>query len=289
MMRRASSRLSSSFLFSSSSASFSSSFSRVRRFLSSSSSSSSSPRSFAVNDDDDDDDATTTTAARKEQQRECWSCFEKSDDDASSSSVVAYFCRKCDKITHPDAIKRRSHYALLNVPERFSIDSKAMELSMKNLQKMLHPDKFSSGASSSESGGGDGDKEREYSEEISARVNEAYGKLRDPLSRAKYLFGLKAGAPYDAEEKEGVGTREEVPPELLFLVMEVREAIEDADGDAEELMKLKGENEERMEEAKRRVGEAFDEDAVFDEDKARKAIVELTYFERIRKELIERL
>jgi len=203
---------------------------------------------------------------------------------------VAYFFRKCDKITHPDAIKRRSHYALLNVPKRFSIDSKAMELSMKNLQKMLHPDKFSSGAtSSSASGGGDGDKEKEYSEEISARVNEAYGKLRDPLSRAKYLFGLKSGAAYDAEEKEGEERREEVPPELLFLVMEVREAIEDADGDAEELMKLKGENEERMEEAKRRVGEAFDEDAVFDQDKARKAIVELTYFERIRKELIERL
>jgi len=256
----------------------------MRRFLSSS-----SPRSFDVNDDD------ATKTARK-QRRECWSCFEKSDDD-DESVVVAYFCNKCDKITHPDAIKRRSHYALLNVPERFSIDSKAMELSMKNLQKMLHPDKFSSrGASSSSSAscgggddGGDGDKEREYSEEISARVNEAYGKLRDPLSRAKYLFGLKAGAAYDAEEKEGVGTREEVPPELLFLVMEVREAIEDADGDAEELMKLKGENEERMEEAKRRVGEAFDEDAVFDEDKARKAIVELTYFERIRKELIERL
>ena len=258
----------------------------MRRFLSSS-----SPRSFDVNDDD------ATKTARK-QRRECWSCFEKSDDDDDDESVVvAYFCNKCDKITHPDAIKRRSHYALLNVPERFSIDSKAMELSMKNLQKMLHPDKFSSrGASSSSSAscgggddGGDGDKEREYSEEISARVNEAYGKLRDPLSRAKYLFGLKAGAAYDAEEKEGEETREEVSPELLFLVMEVREAIEDADGDAEELMKLKGENEERMEEAKRRVGEAFDEDAVFDEDKARKAIVELTYFERIRKELIERL
>jgi len=170
----------------------------MRRFLSSS-----SPRSFDANDKDD-----ATKTARK-QRRECWSCFEKSDDD-DESVVAAYFCRKCDKITHPDAIKRRSHYALLNVPERFSIDSKAMELSMKNLQKMLHPDKFSSrGASSSSSascGGGDdddGDNEREYSEEISARVNEAYGKLRDPLSRAKYLFGLKSGAAYDAEEKEG--------------------------------------------------------------------------------------
>ena len=38
-------------------------------------------------------------------------------------------------------------------------------------------------------------------------------------------------------------------PELLFLVMDVREAIEDAGEDVEALMKLKEENEERVEEA----------------------------------------
>ena len=135
-------------------------------------------------------------------------------------------------------------------------------------------------------------REKEYSEEISARVNEAYGKLRDPLLRAKYLFGLKTGAAYDgAEETETNGdeAREEVPPELLFLVMEVREAIEEADEDGEELIKLKEENEERVEEAARRVGEALDDEVEFDAEKARKAIVELTYFEKIRKEIIERL
>ena len=155
---------------------------------------------------------------------------------------------------------------------------------MKNLQKILHPDKFSSA--------GQMKREKEYSEEISARVNEAYGKLRDPLLRAKYLLGLKTGAAYDgAEETETNGdeAREEVPPELLFLVMEVREAIEDADEDGEELIKLKEENEERMEEAERRVGEALDDEVEFDAEKARKAIVELTYFEKIRKEIIERL
>jgi len=54
-------------------------------------------------------------------------------------------------------------------------------------------------------------------------------------------------------------------------------------------MKLKEENEERVEEATTRVGEALDDETTFDKEKARKAIVELTYYERIRKEIIERL
>ena len=220
----------------------------------------------------------------------CWSCFteqhsqgDKEDDDGEEE--MSFFCKKCAAIKHPNAFHDVSHYRLLSVPERFSVDVKRVELSMKNLQKRLHPDKFSSA-------GGQMKREKEYSEKISARVNEAYGKLRDPLLRAKYLFGLKTGAAYDgAEETETNGdeAREEVPPELLFLVMEVREAIEDADEDGEELIKLKEENEERMEEAERRVGEALDDEVEFDAEKARKAIVELTYFEKIRKEIIERL
>ena len=207
----------------------------------------------------------------------------KEEDDGEEE--ISFFCKKCAAIKHPNAFHEVSHYRLLSVPERFSVDVKRVELSMKNLQKRLHPDKFSSA-------GGQMKREKEYSEEISARVNEAYGKLRDPLLRAKYLFGLKTGAAYDgAEETETNGdeAREEVPPELLFLVMEVREAIEEADEDGEELIKLKEENEERMEEAERRVGEALDDEVEFDAEKARKAIVELTYFEKIRKEIIERL
>lgn len=222
---------------------------------------------------------------------ECWSCFTEQQQEQQpkrgkeeDGEEISFFCKKCDAIAHPDTFNKVSHYRLLSVPERFSVDKKHLELSMKNLQKILHPDKFSSA--------GQMKREKEYSEEISARVNEAYGKLRDPLLRAKYLFGLKTGAAYDGTEeteKNGDEAREEVPPELLFLVMEVREAIEEADEDGKELIKLKEENEERMEEAERRVGEALDDEVEFDAEKARKAIVELTYFEKIRKEIIERL
>ena len=138
----------------------------------------------------------------------CWSCFteqhsqgDKEEDDGEEE--ISFFCKKCAAIKHPNAFHDVSHYRLLSVPERFSVDVKRVELSMKNLQKRLHPDKFSSA-------GGQMKREKEYSEKISARVNEAYGKLRDPLLRAKYLFGLKTGAAYDgAEETETNGTKRE--------------------------------------------------------------------------------
>ena len=248
----------------------------------------------------------------------CWSCGEplkkntntNDDDDdckrgGAKAAAVVFFCKTCDAVVHPSSISTLSHYALLDAPETFAVDAKALETTMKGLQKKLHPDAFA-GRRKTREATEDRAREKEYSEALSARVNEAYGKLRDPLSRAKYLFALKSGATSvddeeeeekkeedtwgdDEEDENGERKRETVSPELLFLVMDVREAIEDAGEDVEALMKLKEENEERVEEATTRVGEALDDETTFDKEKARKAIVELTYYERIRKEIIERL
>ena len=247
----------------------------------------------------------------------CWSCGEplkkntnSNDDDddcrigGAKAAAVVFFCKTCDAVVHPSSISTLSHYALLDAPETFAVDAKALETTMKGLQKKLHPDAFA-GRRKTREATEDRAREKEYSEALSARVNEAYGKLRDPLSRAKYLFALKSGATSvddeeedkkeedtwgdEEEDENGERKRETVSPELLFLVMDVREAIEDAGEDVEALMKLKEENEERVEEATTRVGEALDDETTFDKEKARKAIVELTYYERIRKEIIERL
>ena len=249
----------------------------------------------------------------------CWSCGEplkkntnSTDDDdddckrggAKAAAAVVFFCETCDAVVHPSSISTLSHYALLDAPETFAVDAKALETTMKGLQKKLHPDAFA-GRRKTREATEERAREKEYSEALSARVNEAYGKLRDPLSRAKYLFALKSGTTSvddeeedkkeedtwgdEEEDENGERKRETVSPELLFLVMDVREAIEDAGEDVEALMKLKEENEERVEEATTRVGEALDDETTFDKEKARKAIVELTYYERIRKEIVERL
>jgi molecular chaperone HscB len=56
----------------------------------------------------------------------------------------------------------------------------------------------------------------------SVRVNEAYRRLRDPLTRAAYLCELR-GAPIDAHSNTAM------PAAFLMQQMEWREALEEAD------------------------------------------------------------
>lgn len=64
-------------------------------------------------------------------------------------------------------------------PPAFEIDAAALERRYKLLQWSLHPDKAAARS----------EQERGLSAEAAARINQAYGVLRRPLSRANYLVG----------------------------------------------------------------------------------------------------
>ncbi|KAK4396619.1 Iron-sulfur cluster co-chaperone protein HscB [Sesamum angolense] len=66
-----------------------------------------------------------------------------------------------------------------------------------------------------------GKREREYAAEQSARVIDAYRTLTDPLLRAIYIVKLE-GVHVDEEERI-------TDPELLAEVMELREAVDEAE------------------------------------------------------------
>lgn len=59
----------------------------------------------------------------------------------------------------------------------FKINDTLLDRRYKDLQRQLHPDKFSTKS----------DLERERSEEASALVNEAFSTLKSPLKRAEYI------------------------------------------------------------------------------------------------------
>ena len=112
-------------------------------------------------------------------------------------------------------------------PPRFAVSNDELERAMKNLQKTLHPDKFSTAPNVA----------REHSADQASLVNRAYATLRDPLRRAKYM--LRAAGAGVAEES-GMGDEQAAPagdtlldPTLLMDVMETREAIERAGDDVE--------------------------------------------------------
>jgi len=73
-----------------------------------------------------------------------------------------------------------NHFELFGLPERFGIDAAALDSAYRALQTEVHPDRFAAS----------GEAERRLALQSSARVNEAYQALRDPVRRAQYLLSL---------------------------------------------------------------------------------------------------
>ena len=86
-----------------------------------------------------------------------------------------------------------------------------LDAAYRALQTQVHPDRFAGGT----------DSERRLALQSSARVNEAYRALKDPVQRAQYLLRLHG--------VESVGeTDTQLPLEFLEQQLERREAAADA-------------------------------------------------------------
>ena len=102
-------------------------------------------------------------------------------------------------------------FELFAVPPRFAQDAAQLDARWKELQRQVHPDKFAAQGAAAQ----------RVAMQWSARINEAYRRLKDPLKRAAYLCELN-GAPIDAESNTAM------PAEFLIQQMELREAVDDA-------------------------------------------------------------
>jgi molecular chaperone HscB len=107
---------------------------------------------------------------------------------------------------------------------------------------------------------------------VSARINDAYRTLSDPLKRAQYLLsfrGMKGG-----EDDEGTLGDEPGDTDMLMEVMEAREAAEEAQ-EEDKIWTLRQENTKRIEEVIERMADAFERD---DLETARKDCIRLRYW-----------
>ncbi len=107
-------------------------------------------------------------------------------------------------------------FVLFGLPERFALDRADLDARWRRLQASVHPDKFAA----------DGAAAQRVAMQWSVRVNEAYRRLREPLTRAAYLCELR-GAPIDAERNTAM------PADFLMQQMAWREALDDARGERE--------------------------------------------------------
>jgi molecular chaperone HscB len=121
---------------------------------------------------------------------------------------------------------KRNHFELFGLPARFAIDTAALDRAYRTLQSEVHPDRYATA----------GDSERRLAMQGSARVNEAYRALKDPVERARYLLLLRGVDAFDEKD-----TR--LPLPFLEAQLERRERAADAaaDGSVDALDALKRE------------------------------------------------
>ena len=102
-------------------------------------------------------------------------------------------------------------FTLFGLPQRQALDRAGLDVRRRELQAQVHPDRFAS----------EGAAAQRLAMQWAVRVNEAYQRLKDPLSRAAYLCALR-GVPVDAERNTAM------PAAFLMQQMAWREALEEA-------------------------------------------------------------
>ncbi|TEA16490.1 J-type co-chaperone JAC1 [Colletotrichum sidae] len=156
-------------------------------------------------------------------------------------------------ITLPDGPPPKGH---------FPIDARALRREFLRLQAKAHPDMHPA-------------EHKSRAEATSARINEAYKTLLNPLLRAQYLLQLRG---VDVANDETLKVED---PELLMVVLEAREEIEEA-GSESELAPQRAANDERIRESEDVLEEAFRND---DMETAKREAVKLRYWVNIQESL----
>jgi molecular chaperone HscB len=105
----------------------------------------------------------------------------------------------------------RNHFELFGLPERFGCDGERLDRAYRALQSEVHPDRFATADEAS----------RRVALQSSARVNEAYRALKEPVDRAQYLLSLHGIDVLD-------DTDSALPLEFLERQLERREAVAEA-------------------------------------------------------------
>jgi molecular chaperone HscB len=133
----------------------------------------------------------------------CWRCGQETPEEGSDLSL---FCRFCNTLQAP----RPDYYRFFGLPALLDLDLSELQNAFYRLSRLLHPDRYTRAT----------ERERTYSLEAAAILNDAYRVLRDPVERAEYVL-KEAG--FDIGEQRG----RDVPPELLEEVFELNMALDE--------------------------------------------------------------
>ncbi|KAL9906135.1 iron-sulfur cluster co-chaperone protein HscB-like protein, mitochondrial [Glossina fuscipes fuscipes] len=144
--------------------------------------------------------------------KECWNCKKSLD-----MSTEAMMCGNCHHLQDVD--KDINYFNLMNIAQDFSLDAQSLTKRFRQMQSIVHPDKFSNKSS----------REQNNSADWSSLINKAYKTLLIPIERGQYLLNLSGlQLPQDNSA---------LNKEFLMEMMERNEQVEDATN-IEDLKKL---------------------------------------------------
>src|SRR6201996_8132869 len=116
------------------------------------------------------------------------------------------------------------YYEIFSLPPHLTIDTAALEKSFYALSRKLHPDRFAAKPAA----------EQEAALAESARLNDAYRTLKDPIARTEYVRKLEgvemeeeSRAAADAARAGGTEKKQVVPPQLLEEAFELNMQLQE--------------------------------------------------------------
>ncbi|RWS28281.1 iron-sulfur cluster co-chaperone protein HscB-like protein [Leptotrombidium deliense] len=184
-----------------------------------------------------------------------------------SASNAIRVCNACRALQPFDA--RVTFYELFDEKKSFDVKNVVLNVKFKQMQKVLHPDKFATAS----------ERERELSSDYSSLVNKAYKVLVDPYERGLYLLCL-----HGKEVKEDSDIQ--LTPDFLMEVMEFNEAIADNKVSQETLKTLKVENDTKIEKIIKEISTAFE---FTDFDSAKLLLAKLKFYNNAAEKIKEKL
>ncbi|KAG7201742.1 hypothetical protein KM043_004464 [Ampulex compressa] len=157
-----------------------------------------------------------------------------------------------------------NYFDIIGINKSYDVTIKEIHDKYRELQKLLHPDKFSTKT----------EREKEISASLSSLVNKAYSTLMHPLKRGFYLLELN-----NISVPEGTTN---LNPEFLMEIMERNEEVENAKDDKDKIVRLLHENKEMLDTLTKDVTDAFKKEDI---ESAKAALIKMKYYDSIERRL----
>lgn len=117
----------------------------------------------------------------------------------------------------------KNFFELFGLPVSFRVDTAELAVRYRELQKVVHPDRFAA----------HGEHSQRLSLQGATMVNEAFATLKDPLQRAQYLLALKGA-------DSGAQAQTLNDPAFLMQQLELRESLAEVTQSADPHAQLDG-------------------------------------------------